>query len=229
MATILITGANRGIGLEFVKQYLAQGDQVIACCRQPQHAEALQAHACPQLQVLPLDVTSADSVAALKQQLGDQSIDVLICNAGVYGPRRPQIGNIDYDAWKQVLDTNTLGPMRVTEALLSNLLGGSGKTLAVITSKMGSMGDNKGGGAYIYRSSKAAVNAAIYSIARDYDSQGLNVALIHPGWVQTDMGGANALIDSQTSVSGMRQVIADLPRATENGAFFNYDGRPIPW
>lgn len=228
MKTVLITGANRGIGLKFVQQYAADGDQVIACCRNPSKAAELNGLARHgQVQVLELDVCDGASIDQLREHLSTTSIDILINNAGVYG-KRLTLGQLDYGIWMQVLQTNTLGPIRVTEALLGPLTQGNASKLVYITSKMGSIADNGSGGAYIYRTSKAALNAAVKSISLDLASHGAIAVAIHPGWVQTDMGGANALIDTQTSVTNMRRVIEGL-KTSDNGRFLNYDGKEIPW
>lgn len=230
MATVLVIGANRGIGLEFVKQYLAKGDQVIGTCRDVAAAEELGdlQSGNSNLQILSLDVASDDSLAAFPAQLGDTAVDVFINNAGVYGPRDSVFGNVDETNWLPVLRINSIAPMLLTQLLIANLRMGQKKKLLYVTSKMGSIDDNKGGGSYVYRSSKAALNAVVKSIAVDLSSEGFSAAVLHPGWVQTDMGGPNALIDTNTSVSGMIKVIDGLNSA-QNGSFFNYDGSIIPW
>ncbi len=230
MANVLITGTNRGIGLEFVRQYLQRGDHVLATCRQPESAQDLLAlkESSDQLELLSLDVTQPDSVAALAGQLGDTPIDVFINNAGVYGPRNPRIGDFDGQAWAEVMQINAIAPFLITQAIMENLRAGAGKKIIYITSKMGSMGDNSGGGSYIYRASKAALNAAAKSVAIDLAGEGFRAAVLHPGWVLTDMGGPNALIDTETSVSGMIGVIDNLS-AEQSGGFFAYDGAEIPW
>lgn len=230
MATVLVIGANRGIGLEFVKQYLAKGDQVIATCRDLATAEDLTRlqNENSNLQILTLDVASDESLAAFPEQLGETAVDVFINNAGVYGPRDSVFGNVDETNWLPVLRINSIAPMLLTQRIIKNLKLGQEKKLLYVTSKMGSIDDNKGGGSYVYRSSKAALNAVVKSIAVDLSSEGFSTAVLHPGWVQTDMGGPNALIDTQTSVSGMIGVIDGLSR-DQSGSFFNYDGSIIPW
>lgn len=228
MPTVLITGANRGIGLEFVRQYLDDGWDVHACCRQPDQASDLQAFSSKgSLKIHALDVTEANQIAALGQALSQTELDVLINNAGIYGPS-VNFGNIDYDGWAKVFSVNTMAPMRLAETFISHLSGKNSGKLINITSKMGSIDDNTSGGSYIYRSSKAALNAVTKSLAVDLSDRGILCAAIHPGWVQTDMGGPNALIDTQTSVSNIRRVIYGMT-PTQSGGFFNYDGAPIPW
>jgi len=230
MATLLITGTNRGIGLEFVRQYLARGDQVIATCRQPSQARALQdlAAAEPGLRIMALDVAAADSLTGFADELGDQAIDIFINNAGVYGPRSARFGEVTAQDWLGVLEVNTVAPLLLTQLLIDNFRRGTERKLVYITSKMGSIADNESGGSYIYRSSKTALNQVVKSLAADLADQGLLAAVLHPGWVQTDMGGPNALIDTGTSVRGMIGVIDGLS-AAQSGHFFNYDGREIPW
>lgn len=223
MPTVLITGANRGIGLEFAKQYRRDGWKVIATARMPEAATELAA--IEGIQVLPLDVIDPVSVQSFVDDLAGEPIDLLIHNAGVYGPKA---GIVTHDEWLAVFEANTLAPYFLTQALLDNVRAGTGKTIATLTSKMGSMADNTSGGAYIYRSSKAAVNAVMKSFAEDLKPEGIKVALLHPGWVQTDMGGQNALINTETSVSGMRWVLEGL-KADQTGGFFAYDGQSVPW
>ncbi|MDD9890705.1 MAG: SDR family oxidoreductase [Gammaproteobacteria bacterium] len=230
MATVLVIGANRGIGLEFTKQFLARGDKVIGTCRDgsaDQELNRLQAEQAD-LQLLTLDVSSDESIAAFPAQLGDTAVDIFINNAGVYGPRDSVFGNVDEQNWLPVLRINSIAPMLLTQSIIKNLRKGQDKKLLYVTSKMGSIDDNKGGGSYIYRSSKAALNAIVKSISVDLSTEGFTAAVLHPGWVQTDMGGPNALIDAQTSVSGMISVIDNLS-SSHAGCFFNYDGDIIPW
>lgn len=230
MATVLITGTNRGIGLEFTAQYLARGDRVIATCRDVDAATDLKAlgDAHESLQILPLDVASVDSMQAFLSQLGDTPIDIFINNAGVYGPKSAEFGDIDPEVWAWVLKVNSVSPLILTQLLQPNLARGKDKKLLYLSSKMGSIDDNSGGGSYIYRSSKSALNSVVKSLAIDLAPQGFRAAVLHPGWVQTDMGGPNALIDTKTSVSGMLEVIDGLDQAS-SGGFFNYDGSPIAW
>lgn len=221
MPTVLITGASRGIGAEFASQYAADGWRVIATCRDPKRYDgAGEAHA--------LDVTDAASVAALGQAMEGETIDLLINNAGIYGPRSLSFDALDYDAWEQVLRTNLMGPMRVAAALAEPVMISQQKKMVFISSKVGSIADNSSGGSYIYRSSKTALNMAVKSLSLDLSGKGVITLLLHPGWVQTDMGGASAPIDAVTSVAGMRAVI-DRADVADTGRFFNYDGNELPW
>ena len=228
MPTVLITGASRGIGLEFARQYAADGWTVLAGTRNPDTLAAALDGAPGEFAAVRLDVCDPASVAILSERLRGIPIDLLINNAGLYGPRRPPLGGIHYPTWSDVLNTNVLGAMRVTEALVDNLRAGTEKCIVAISSKVGSMTDNTSGGGYIYRSSKAAMNSVFRSLAIDLGSEGIRVVILHPGWVRTDMGGPNALIDPPESVAGMRRIIADLT-PEESGRFFNYDGNAIPW
>ena len=230
MATILITGTNRGIGLEFAKQCLARGDRVIATCRDltaaPELKSLRDSHG--DLDIRQLDVASAESMQEFAQQLEATAIDTFINNAGVYGPSSVKFGAIDAQAWVSVLQVNSIAPLILTQLLMPSLRQGKDKKLVYLSSKMGSIADNGGGGSYIYRSSKAALNSAVKSLAIDLEAEGFSAAVLHPGWVLTDMGGPNALIDTKTSVSGMIQVIDKL-NPQNSGSFFNYDGSIIPW
>jgi NAD(P)-dependent dehydrogenase (short-subunit alcohol dehydrogenase family) len=228
MTTVLVTGANRGIGLEFARQYAADGADVIACCRAPQKAEALNvlAKSSP-IEVIALDVTSPKSVAALKTTLAGRPIDILINNAGVGGPRKEPSGTIDFDAWVETLKTNSVAPMLVSLALHDNLKAGKLKKLVTITSMMGSIA-NHGGGSYAYRASKAAVNSVMHGLSREWAKDGIAVGIYHPGWVKTDMGGASAPVTPEESVKGLRAQIARL-NAANSGAYLDYTGSEIAW
>ena len=226
MPTVFITGASRGLGLEFARQYAGEGWRVLAACRAPAQAAALDAIA-GDVTVLPLDVADRDAVAGLPARLGEGAIDLLINNAGVYG-RGQSLGRIDYAGWESVLRTNVLGPIAVAEALLPNLRRAGGARIALMSSKMGSIADNTSGGTYAYRSSKAALNAAGRSLAHDLAGEGIAVIMLHPGWVRTDMGGAGGLIDAPESVAGLRRVIAGA-EMRHSGRFYAYDGAEIPW
>jgi NAD(P)-dependent dehydrogenase (short-subunit alcohol dehydrogenase family) len=230
MATILITGTNRGIGLEFTKQYLARGDRVIATCRDIEAADALKKlrNDHDKLEVRQLDVSSAESILEFVQQLADTPIDIFINNAGVYGPRNVKFGEVDGQLWASVLQVNSIAPLMLSQLLMPNLRQGKDKKMVYLTSKMGSIDDNSGGGSYIYRSSKTALNSVVKSLAIDLAGEGFSAAVLHPGWVLTDMGGQNALIDTKTSVTGMLQVVDDLDPQS-SGSFFNYDGSIIAW
>ena len=176
MPSALITGANRGLGLEFARQYLAEGWQVYAACRDPESASELRRLADRsdhKLHIITLDVTESTSVKAAAAELEGRAIDVLINNAGVGGPRGQGIGNIDYESWSRVLGVNTLGPMRVAQAFVDNVAQSERKLMVTLTSGMGSIADNTSGGAFAYRSSKAAVNMVMRSLAIDLAPRGI--------------------------------------------------------
>ncbi len=226
MPTVMITGANRGLGLEFARQYAEDGWNVIATCRTPELASDLN-----QLESVTeykLDVGNFDAVSQLAKQLSGVAIDVLINNAGVYGPKAYNLEELDYEAWQEVMHTNMFAPLHVTRCFAPHVAASHYKRIATLSSKMGSMADNTSGGSYIYRSSKAGLNAVMKSIAVDFADRDITTIILHPGWVRTDMGGPNGLIDAPESVRGMRQVIASAT-AEHNGRFFNYDGAEIPW
>jgi len=231
MPTVLITGASRGIGLEFVRQYVADGWRVLACCRTPASADELTALAAAsdgRISVHALDVDDPDSVAALKSEVGAMPLDVLVNNAGVLGQRHARRGDLDYGAWGDCLRTNVMGPMRIAEALADNVVAGTEKKLVTISSRMGSIGLNAAPDSIVYRSSKAAVNMVMKCLANDLGGQGVIVTCFHPGWVRTDMGGSAADVGVDESVAGMRAVIAGLG-PNDNGGFRNYDGKPLEW
>lgn len=223
--TVLITGANRGIGLELVRQYAGDGWQVVATCRRPGEAADLERLTA---EVHGLDVTNGAEVDSLAGELAGTAIDILINNAGVYGPKEGAPGEVDHEAWTRVFRTNTMAPLKVSAAFVPHVAASGQGKIVTITSKMGSIADNSSGGAYVYRASKAAVNIVMKSLANDLRERGIAVAVVHPGWVKTEMSGPNALITATESVSGLRRVIAGLTLA-QGGTFLNYDGRQIPW
>ena len=230
MATILVTGANRGLGIEFVEQYLNDGNEVIATYRNENSSMDLikMGNERSNLKLLQLDVSSNKSLNSFAENLGDSPIDIFINNAGVYGPRNSSFGNVDEENWIPAIKVNTIAPILLTQLIIKNIRSGADKKLIFVTSKMGSIDDNKGGGAYVYRSSKTALNAVVKSLSVDLENEGIVVALIHPGWVKTDMGGPNAIIDKDTSVRGMTEVISNL-NISSTGNFYNYDGSIITW
>ena len=226
MPTVLITGANRGIGLEFVRQYAADGWRVHAAARNPDKAKDLAAIP-GEVTAHALDVTDGRQVAELAAALADAPIDLLINNAGVAGRGGSDLGRIDYDLWQETMTVNTLAPVRVAEAFAANLERGGRKLLVSMSSRMGSIA-GMGGGALIYGASKAALNAAMKTLAADLRSREITVVVFHPGWVQTDMGGAGAPVTPTASVSGMRRVIDGLT-PKDSGKFLDRDGAEIPW
>ena len=228
--SILITGTNRGIGLEFVKHYLKNNEKVIATCRNKNSAKDLLElkNTTSNLSLLELDVSNPNSINEFTSKITDQPIDTFINNAGVFGPRNTEFGNFNAKEWLDVFNINTIAPLLITQQILKNLRLGKNKKLVFISSKVGSIEENTGGGMYIYRSSKTALNQVIKSLSIDFKDENFIAAALHPGWVQTDMGGPNALIDTKTSVKGMAEVIDNLV-LKNSGRFYNYDGSLIPW
>lgn len=222
--TVLITGANRGIGLELARQYSSAGWQVIATARSPDRAEELNGL---DVRVLQLDVTDQESVVRLAHDLGDQSIDILINNAGIL-PEAKSIADVNFDDFNRVLAVNTVGPIRVTQALLPNLRRGSLRKIINISSIVGSIANNTGGGMYGYRESKAALNMFTTSLAIELRADRFTCIVMHPGWVQTDMGGKNAAVSTRDSVRGIRDVIGNLTQ-DDSGTFWAYNGKQLPW
>jgi len=224
--TILITGAGRGLGLEFARQYAADGWRVIACCRSPEKVPELKKLG-RQVEVHALDVTSADSIQHLAKTLAGTPIDVLLNNAGLHGDRTP-FGATDVSLWKKILDVNTIAPIQVTAALLENVAASAQKKVVAITSKVGSIGDGPSGGSYAYRSSKTALNMAMVNAAHELKGRGITILLMHPGWVQTDMGGPSAPVSIEQSIAGVRRII-DKATLAETGHFYDYTGKQLPW
>ena len=227
MPTCLITGANRGIGLEFARQYAAEGWKVIATCRRPAEAEALNALE-GEIEVHPLDVADFARIQELARKVGDVPIDLLINSAGIYGPRVVPYASVDYAAWAEVLRVDTMAPLKISAVFSEHVAKSKLKRIVAITSNMGSIGDNTSGGSYIYRSAKAALNAVMKSLAVDLREKQSIVAVFHPGWVRTDMGGPGATIEAFESVAGIRDVIGRLTLG-DSGRFINYDGTDLAW
>jgi len=223
MRTVLITGANRGIGLELATEYKARGERVIAACRATSAALDLL----DVTVVQGVDVSEWSSLTRLSDAMGDTPIDVLICNAGIL--KRDSLSALGGDMLADLeaqFRVNAMGPLMTLRALHGHLHAGS--KVAIITSRMGSMADNDSGGYYGYRMSKAAVNAAGRSLANDLRDEGVAVALIHPGWVRTDMGGANANVDAVDSARGIVARIEALDLSS-TGSFWHADGQELPW
>jgi NAD(P)-dependent dehydrogenase (short-subunit alcohol dehydrogenase family) len=231
MPTVMITGANRGLGFEFAKQYAAGGWRVFAACRQPTSADSLRLLAERSrglVEVVTMDVTDLQSVKRAAAQVGDVAIDVLINSAGIAGKPGQRAGSVDYESWASVLNVNTMGPLRVTETFIDHLARSERKLAVTITSGMGSVTDNTSGGSIAYRSSKAAVNMVMRSVAIDFASRGVACVLVNPGWVKTDMGGPGASLTPTESVTALKRLIEILGPA-QSGKFFNYDGQEYSW
>ncbi|MGW9331876.1 SDR family oxidoreductase [Bosea sp. NPDC055594] len=228
--TWMITGANRGIGLALTMELLRRGDHVVAAARDPWGgalAELAGVHV-GQLTPLELDVTSDESVAAAKRALAGRPLDVLVNNAGIYGPRdRQSAFDMDFDAWREVFEVNVYAPLRVAQAFLPNLEAGSGRKIATISSRMGSLGGSPSG-AIAYRSSKAAVNMVMVAFGNAVRASEIAVLLFHPGWVQTDMGGGGADIPATESAAGLIETI-DASGMAQTNSFRTWKGETIPW
>lgn len=225
MPTVLITGANRGLGLEFARQYAAEGWQVIATCRRPAEASALKALGAA-VTIHALDVADFAAMTALSRALGQAAVDVLIANAGIGFPDDMSPTDIDEDGWARVLRINTMAPLALAGAFRAQVARSAERKVIAISSFLGSIGGNTDGGVYVYRSSKAALNAVWRSFA--LDNPELIAAALSPGWVRTDMGGSAAPLSPAESIAGMRRVIAGLSPA-QSGTFINYEGKPVPW
>lgn len=219
MANVVVTGCNRGIGLELCKQLKARGDAVIGICRQSSDSlDALDIDV-----ISGIDVSTDDGVARLKEALGDTAVDVLVNNAGIL--HRDRFDELDFEAMAEQIRVNSLGPLRVTRALIDKLRPGS--KIAIVTSRMGSIADNGSGGYYGYRASKAAVNIIGVSLARDLEPRGIAVALLHPGMVATDMTGGQG-VEVGTAASGLIQRVDELSMET-SGGFWHAEGYVLPW
>ena len=223
--TVLITGANRGLGLEFARQYSAAGWRVIGTARTPEKAADLKAL---HVRVLQLDVSDAESVAALAKAVEGEPVDLLINNAGMANRDGMDFETMNFDGVARVLTVNTIGPMRVTRALLPNLRAGDGKQIVHISSGLGSIEENTDGGFYGYRESKAALNMFNRSLAWKYKDEGFTCVVMSPGWVRTDMGGPEANLSPEESITGMRKVIGGLT-IEDTGTFQSWDGENRKW
>ncbi len=227
--TVLITGANRGLGYGMTQQFLNAGLSVIATARHADGARDLWEleHAYgARCRVLTLDVTSDSDLRKAAAALAGQPLDILVNNAGVLAEADQDFAKVTADALLKSFTVNTVGPLRVTQALLPNLTAAADPIVATLTSKMGSITDNTSGGAYAYRISKAAVNMFNKSFALDH--KGVTAVVLHPGWVQTDMGGAGAPLSVEASVAGLVKIILGLKRK-DSGKFYDYSGEELPW
>jgi NAD(P)-dependent dehydrogenase (short-subunit alcohol dehydrogenase family) len=226
--TVLITGSNRGIGLEFVRQFMEEGWLIHATCRRPAEAAALQSLTQGHNNVLihRLDITSSQDIRALRWELGNAPLDILINNAGVYLEKK-EVQGVSYDDWLLTFEVNTLGAVRVTEAFIDNLAVSRRKLIVVLSSHMGSIADIQAPGSYYYRSSKAALNAAMEGISVALRSQGIGVQILHPGGVLTRMGPDDG-ISVEESVRGMRRII-DRFSLRQSGSFLQFDNSVMPW
>jgi len=230
ICSVVITGCSRGIGLELASQYAEAGWRVIATARDLGGSAELRQLAVNYalFSLYSLDVSSDNSIADFIRDLAGQPVDLLINNAGVYGTGGSDLGSLSRETWREVLEVNTLSPLMMTQALLNNLEAGQLKAVGMMSSKVGSIGDNSSGDSYYYRSSKTALNQVVKSLSIDLAPRKIKVVALHPGWVLTEMGGPNALIKTSESARGLRQVLAAID-AEKSGGFYSYDGAEIPW
>jgi len=242
MPSVMITGASRGIGLEFVRQYLLDGWQVHAACRNPDRADklqGLQVQAADRLHIWQMDVTDAKEIDGVAASLKGGPLDVLVNNAGAVesifygsgayeGTDDPDLRNYNFDGWLELLKTNLLGPARVCGAFVDNLAAGQRPLAVMMSSTLASIGPTWQAGRYAYRTSKAALNMLTRSAGEWYQKRGIILVSISPGWTRTEMGGPKATNTVEDSVKGVRNVIAGLTMA-DTGTFFNFDGQVMPW
>ncbi|MEL7538742.1 MAG: SDR family oxidoreductase [Pseudomonadota bacterium] len=237
MPTTLITGVNRGLGLELARQYLVRGWNVIGTSRAPaEHLDQLAAEHDHRLRLLHADMADIDGLSQLASDVKGTPIDVLLLSAGTMGTADfanqgmnvGGFGQIDYADWSSVMTINVLAPMRLAELLVDEVEASEQKKIVGMSSMLGSMGMNTIGGLYVYRTSKAALNSVLRSLSFDLAKRGISVAALHPGWVRTDMGGPSATLSSEESVRGLINVIADLS-PERSGGFFSYEGETLPW
>jgi NAD(P)-dependent dehydrogenase (short-subunit alcohol dehydrogenase family) len=226
MSVMLVTGANRGLGLEFVRQYAAEGWRVHATCRHLDEAGELRAIP-GEIVIHQLDVRDRAAYPDLAKALGSEAIDLLIANAGVGGPS-DGLDALDVAGWLETLEVNTIAPVLLAAALRRQVARGRERKVVGITSGLGSIGDNRSGGHLAYRTSKAGLNMAFRTLAVELRGEGVVVAVVHPGWARTRMGGPNASQSAEQAVRQMRAVIGGLTLA-HSGGFFSYRGDPVPW
>lgn len=227
--SILITGANRGIGLELARRFAAEGWQVEACCRNPAQADELQALARDsEVQVHRLDVTDAGQVRELAAALEGRPLDILLNNAGLFGPKQQGFGQTDAVQWLEVFHVNVVALQKLAEALVENLSGSTHRLIANMGSQLGSIGDNSSGGMYLYRTAKAAVSMLTRCQACDLRERGIAAVVLHPGWVRTRMGGDQAPVAPAESAQGLYDVLTRLT-LEDSGRFLTFAGEELPW
>jgi len=231
MKTVLITGANRGIGLEHTRAFVARGIRVFAAARSPDDADELNALAAThsgKITVLGYDAAHPESPALVKVAVGDMPIDLLLANAGVGSGERESFGSVDVEDVIQLIRINSIAPLKLAEALAENVARSERKLMAFQSSQLGSIGNNTSGGRYGYRISKAALNMVAKGISSDLGSRGVIAVALHPGWVKTRMGGASAPVSVQQCIAGQQRLF-DRLTISASGHFFNYDGTELPW
>ncbi len=226
MPTVLITGAGRGLGFELAKQYAADGWKVIATVRDPKAGARLSGLG-KSVEIHLADVTDRKAVARVAKDLNSAPVDVLVCNAGIYGPKGQAFGETDYAAWEEVLRVNVLSPMATVEALADNVAKSGLKRIVMMSSQLASIGIGMGSD-WIYKTSKTALNQLAKILSQELRGRGITVVAVSPGWVKTDMGGPSAPLTPETSIAGLRKVIAGLT-LEKSGTFIHYDGTTNPW
>jgi len=226
MQTILITGAGRGLGFEFARQFAADGWRVLATLRDPAQGDRLAALG-PTVEIHPLDVADRDSVKRLGQALAGRPIDILLCNAAVYGQRHAPVGQMNYESWAETFALNVMGPMALVEAFVDNVAASDRKTIVMLSSRMASI-THAVETSTIYRTSKAALNMLAKNLAAQLRARGIIVVPVDPGWVRTDMGGPKAPLAPEESIGQFKSLITRL-RPEDSGTFFRYDGETNPW
>ncbi len=227
MPTVLITGANRGLGFELAHQYAAQGWRVLAACRNPQAATALKALK-GNVAVHRIDLAMPDHAWELAGTLAGETIDVLVSNAAIGSPERTSLGNMDYEKWEEAFRINAIAPFRLADAFTPHVAASSRRIMLFLSSRAASISDALSGGRQVYRSSKAALNSVVKSLAYDLMPKRIVCVALHPGWVKTDMGGPDAPIAPADSVRAIRALV-DRLETHHTGRFLNYDGGELRW
>ena len=225
MKNILITGANRGIGLKFA-EVLSANNNIYATARDITNADDLKKF--DHTELLELDLLDKDSIKSFCSELKDIPLDMIINNAGIFQDEQMEETILDPELWLDEIMINAIGPVFLSQKLKENIMSGNDKKIIFISSQMGSIDDNYSGGYYFYRTSKSALNSAAKSLSIDWKADGISVLMLHPGWVRTDMGGSNAKLDIDTSVSKMLDVINSLDMG-KTGTFLNYEGKKLEW
>ena len=225
MKNILITGANRGIGLKFA-EILSANNNIYATARDITNADDLKKF--DNTELLELDLLNKDSIKSFCSELKDIPLDMIINNAGIFQDEQMEETILDPELWLDEIMINAVGPVVLSQKLKENIMSGNDKKIIFISSQMGSIDDNYSGGYYFYRTSKSALNSAAKSLSIDWKADGISVLMLHPGWVRTDMGGSNAKLDIDTSVRKMLDVINSLDMG-KTGAFLNYEGKKLEW
>ena len=230
MTNVVITGANRGLGLGFVKNYLAKNVNVVSTTRDLKRSKellAIKERFPNNLEIFELDLLKESAGYTVANFLGDRPIDILIINAGV-GSNNQYLQAVSPKPWMEVLKVNLIAPLMVTQSIIDNVKKGSDKKIYFLSSQLGSIADNTSGGMYIYRSSKTGLNQVVKSLSVDLKPQGITVVSLHPGWVKTDMGGPNAPVSIDESIEGMMNVI-ETTNINDSGRFLNFDGKELSW